>query len=129
MKRLLLILSLLLPLGSFAHKIVFCEKVSKDGTEVNPSSIFYIDPKGGYFNVLVKLDEGVNSDIVIYDLYLIDEKTGKEIFNSSIRMKVSPEISWFYKEITFFKKGKYHLYVYNNHDRLLAVGQVQVSFR
>jgi hypothetical protein len=128
MKKFWILLVILLPFRVFSQKLVFCEKVGKDGKEINPSSIFYIDPKGGFFNVLVKLEEGLTSDLVIYDFYLVDETSGKEVFHNSIRMAVQPGISWFYKEITFYKKGKYHVYVYDSHDRLLAVGKVQVAF-
>lgn len=129
MRKLLLAIFSMLSLSISAQTLSFCEKVDKNGNEVNPSSIFYIDPKGGFFSALVKLDKGLNSELVIYDFYLIDEKTGKEHFNNSIRMKVTPGITWFYKEITFYKKGLYHVYVYGSHDRLLAVGKVNVAFK
>lgn len=119
---------LLLPFSAESQRLIFCEKVDKNGNGLNPSGIFYISQSGGFFNALVKLEEGLNSDLVIYDLYLVDEKSGKEIFNSSIRMKVNPGISWFFKEITFYKRGTYHVYVYDNHDRLLSVGKVKVEF-
>ena len=129
MKRIILILLFILPFRLSAQKMIFCEKVRNDGTEVNPASIFYIDPKGGFFNVLVKLDQGLTSDVVVFDLYLINDKTGKETFNSSIRLAVQPGNNWFYKEITFFKKGNYHVYVYDGFDRLLSVGKVDVVFK
>lgn len=129
MYRLILFLVLLLPIGVSGQRLIFCEKVDQSGNEINPASLFYIDAKGGFFTALVKAGENLTVDEVVYDLYLIDEKTGKEIFNSSIRMKVSRGVSWFYKEITFYKSGTYHVYVYDTMDKLLAVGKVNVAFR
>lgn len=129
MRIILILLFALLSLQSKAQKLSFCEKADDKGNEINPSSIFYIDPKGGFFNALVKLDRGLESELVIFDLYLLNEQTGKEHFNSSIRMKVNPGCTWFYKEITFFKRGLYHVYVYDQRDRLLAVGKVKVELK
>lgn len=110
-----------------AQDVIFCEKVSKDGTPINPSGYFSISKKGGFFNVLVKHKNSIASEEVTFDIYLMVDN--KESFVNSVKMKVNPESTWFYKEITFYKPGVYHVYVYNEKDRFLGVGKMQTTVR
>src|SRR4051812_7855285 len=89
---------------SFSQDVIFCEKVNTDGTPVKPSAYFKISKKGGFFNVLVKHKNSIASTEVTFDIYLMSEDADslkKEIFVNSVKMKVNPESTWFYKEITF----------------------------
>ena len=126
-KLLLLFFFLLAGISLHAQDVIFCEKVAKDGSPVNPSGYFSISKKGGFFNVLVKHKNPIASSEVTFDIYLMIDK--KETFINSVKMKVDPESNWFYKEITFFKQGVYKVYVYNEKDRFLGVGKMQTTIK
>ena len=112
---------------SNAQDVIFCERVEKDGTPVNPSGYFSISKKGGFFNVLVKHKKSIESTEVTFDIYL--ETEDKETFINSVKMKVNPESTWFFKEITFYKPGIYRVYVYNEKDKFLGVGKMQTTIK
>lgn len=112
---------------SFAQDVIFCEKVSKDGMPINPSSYFSISKSGGFFNVLVKYKTNIASVEATFDIYLMVDSV--ETFVNSVKMKVDPESTWFFKEITFYKAGVYHVYVYNEKDRFLGVGKMQTTVK
>ncbi len=115
------------PLTIFSQRVVFCEKVNSFGKPENESSIFNIGSNGGYFKVLVTLKNKVESKKVVFDIYKIDGK--KKSLDNTIKMEVNPALTWFYKEITFYKEGEYQVYVYDEKDKLLGVGNVQVRIR
>lgn len=117
-------LLLLMPIEGFTQQVIFCEHVDKSGTPQNSAKEFSIGPSGGFFQVLVKLKKELDSHSVIYDVYLVQD--GKEVLNNSLRMSIKPGMTWFYKEITFFKPGEYHVYIYDERDSLLGVGQVTI---
>jgi hypothetical protein len=117
----------LFPLTIFSQRVVFCEKVNSFGKPENESSIFNIGSNGGYFKVLVTLKNKVESKKVVFDIYKIDGK--KKSLDNTIKMEVNPALTWFYKEITFYKEGEYQVYVYDEKDKLLGVGNVQVRIR
>ena len=125
MYRILFLLFLFLPFRTFSQKIIFCEGVDHLGNPKNESNEFTVGMKGGFFKVLVKLNKEVGSETVVYDVYSI--QNGKESFENSLQMEVQPAITWFFKEITFYKPGDYHVYVYDKKDRLLGVGKVKVK--
>ena len=120
----LLLLFLLLPFYSLSQKVIFCEDVDHLGLPKNPSTQFTVTSKGGFFKILVKLNKEVESRSIVFDVYRLEEK--KELLESSLRMDIQPAVTWFYKEITFFKEGEYHVYVYDERDKLLGVGKVQI---
>jgi hypothetical protein len=110
-----------------AQDVIFCERVAKDGTPINPSGYFSISKKGGFFNVLVKHKNPIASSEVTFDIYLMIDN--KETFINTVKMKVDPESTWFFKEITFYKQGVYKVYVYNEKDRFLGVGKMQTTIK
>ncbi len=117
----------LLPFFSNAQQVIFCEQVDNFGNPKNASKEFSISEKGGFFKILVKLNKKVDAGKIIFDVYSMKES--KEIFHNSLRMEVKPDLTWFFKEITFFKPGEYHVYVYDYRDQLLGVGQVLIKMR
>lgn len=129
MKKIILhtIFFFLFPLSLFSQRVVFCEKVNSLGKPENESSIFNIGSNGGYFKVLVTLKNKVESKKVVFDIYKIDGE--KKTLDNTVKMEVNPALTWFYKEITFFKEGEYHVYVYDEKDKLLGIGKVQVRIR
>ena len=112
---------------SHAQKLFFCEHVdSSTGTPRKPSTTFTISSGGGFLNVLVTMPNGINSSSITYDIFRLNE-TKAEIFESTIRQDVSPEYTWFSKEITFHIAGNYNVYVYDDKEKLLCVGRVTIK--
>ncbi len=111
---------------SFSQTVTFCERVDSTGTPKSVSSAFTIGANGGFVNALVVLPGGINSNFVTYDVYAVNENNNEE-YESTIRQTVQPEFTWFSKEITFHKTGKYNVYVYDGKDRLLCMGRVTIK--
>ena len=105
--------------------MVFCESVSEKGEAIDPSNFFVIGDKGGFFKILIRLDRPVGSTAVTFDVFQMNEE-GKEVFDNTIRMKTTPELTWFYKEVTFYREGKYNVYAYDEKNRLLGAGMVEI---
>jgi hypothetical protein len=123
----IILLFFVLTVNCTAQQVTFCERVDKFGNAWNSSDQFTIGPNGGFFKVLVKLNRQIDSKYVVYDLY--NFKDGKETLDNSLRMEVNPTVSWFFKEITFHLDGEYHLYVYDDTDKLLGVGKVTIKLK
>jgi hypothetical protein len=124
----ILLISLLLTANfAFSQQVIFCESVTAEGNPVNQAKEFSIGDKGGFFKVLVKPGKQIEARNVVFDVYLMKED--KETFNSSIKMDVAPGLTWFYKEVTFFQPGEYHVYVYDDRDQVLGVGQVDIKMK
>jgi len=68
----------------------------------------------------------VNSMFATYDIFKVDEDN-KEIFESTIRQPLKPAFTWFSQRVTFHKTGTYHVYVYDDRDRLLCVGIIAIK--
>ena len=122
-----LLFLLLLPCTLTAQQVIFCEQVDASGRPKNASNEFTIGNEGGFFKILVKLNEQVSSNEVVFDVYKVAE--GTKHFDTSLRMEVKPAITWFFKEITFFKPGEYQVYVYSDKDKLLGVGHVVIHLK
>ncbi len=110
-----------------AQEVIFCESVDRSGTPVKASKEFTIGSDGGFIKILVRLKKEIGSENVVFDIYKINDT--KEVFNNTIRMTTQPALTWFYKEITFFKQGDYRVYVYDDMDKLLGVGEVKINLR
>jgi len=117
----------LLPFSLAAQQVIFCEQVDEMGRPRNASNEFTIGNEGGFFKILVKLNEQVSSNEVTFDVYKVSE--GTKHFDISLRMDVKPSLTWFFKEITFYKPGEYQVYVYSDRDKLLGVGHVVIHMK
>lgn len=126
MKQLILLL-FLLPFRLLSQQVIFCETVNHSGIAKNASKEFTIGHDGGFIKILVKMNKEVGSNTVIFDVYKINN--GKELFDNTVRMEIQPALTWFYKEITFFKGGAYRVYVYDERDKLLGLGEVKINLR
>ncbi len=118
---------LFISLQSFSQKVIFCESVTGAGTPVNEAGEFSIGDKGGFFKILVKLNKQLEATNVVFDVYLM--KDNRETLDNSLKMDVKRGLTWFYKEITFFKPGEYHVYVYDDRDQILGVGRVKIKLK
>jgi len=112
---------------SYSQTLTFCERVdSSNGTPLSPSSSFSIKAGGGFIMALVSMPKGINTSSVTYDIFRNNEDNS-ETFESTIKQNVQPEYTWFSKQITFHKKGKYNIYVYDGKSQLLCVGRVTIK--
>jgi len=123
----LLLLLILFPFTLYSQQVVFCESVDRMGVPVKASKDFTIGSGGGFVKILVKLKKEIGSENVVFDIYKVNDN--KEVFNNTIRMATQPALTWFYKEITFFYSGEYRVYVYDERDKLLGVGEVRINLR
>jgi hypothetical protein len=126
MKQLVVIL-FLIPLKVCSQELVFCEDVNRSGIPQNPSKEFTIGSDGGRIKVLVKQKKEVGSTSIVFDVYR--KISGKESFDNSVRMEIQPGVTWFYKEITFYKPGEYIVYVYDEQDKLLGLGALKINLK
>lgn len=127
MKSIICLALFLMPFISNGQQVIFCESVDKSGAPKNSSKEFTIGSKGGFIKILVKLNNQIRSKSAVIDVYNV--KDGKEVFNNSIKMKLQPEVTWFYNEITFYNTGEYNVYVYDERDKLLGVGKVKINLK
>lgn len=121
----LIIVLFFIPLFATGQKIIFCEKVDKGGNPIGASTEFKIGEKGGFLKVLIRLNRKANTSEVILDVYRTAD--GKRTLENTIRLKINPFLTWFYKEITFFKEGEYLIYAFDEKDKMLATGTVSIK--
>ncbi len=120
------LLLVLFPFVLYSQQVIFCESVEK-GVPIKASKEFTIGSDGGFVNILVKLKKEIGSENVVFDVYRLTDN--KEVFDNTIRMNVQPALTWFYKEITFFKDGEYRVYIFDDRDKLLGIGEVKINLR
>ena len=109
----------------FPQTLTFCESVDSNGNPKGSSTKFTINAGGGFLEGLVTLQHEVNSQFATYDIFKVDEDN-KEIFENTIKQLLKPAYTWFSQRITFHKAGTYHVYVYDDRDRLLCVGIIAI---
>ena len=126
MKQLTLLL-FLIPFNVFSQQIIFCEAVDRSGYPKNVSKEFTIGNDGGFIKILIKMNKAVGSNNIIFDVYKMENN--KELFDNTVHMEIQPALTWFYKEITFFKGGSYRIYVYDERNKLLGLGEVKINLR
>jgi hypothetical protein len=135
MKRLQLLSLLFFVIISFAahdlsaQSLYFCEEVDDDGFAVNESSVFNIPDDGGYLYFLVRMGRGneVDCNEVLFDIYKVDSD-GEEKFDNTIYQDVEPDWNWFYKQITFYDRGTYKVYVYDEDWQFLTSSTVKIKY-
>ncbi len=113
-----------------AQSLYFCEGVDDDGYAINEASTFTIGDNGGYLYFLVRMGRGRDIDCkeVLFDIYKVDSR-GKETFDNTVYQDVEPNWNWFWKKITFYDRGTYKVYVYDEDWKLLTSGQVKINYR
>jgi len=110
-----------------SQSLIFCEKVTEDGTARSPSTHFAVGKNGGFLRALVRLNKGVQSEYAVLDIYKWDEKSKSETYESTVRVNTQPEWTWFSKELVFSRPGNYNVYVYDDKDQLLCVGRIKID--
>lgn len=113
-----------------AQSLYFCEGVDDDGYAVNDASTFTVGDNGGYLYLLVRMGRGREIDCkeVILDIYKVNSR-GKETFDNTIYVDVEPDWNWFWKQVTFYDRGTYKVYVYDEDWKFLTSSQVKINYR
>jgi hypothetical protein len=106
----------------YAQDIYFCEGVDDDGYAIRESSSFTIPNNGGYLYVLVRLPYAVDCSTVSFEIY----RNGD--YDNTITMDTNSDWTWFWKQITFYKRGTYKIYVYDCYDEMLTSGTLRIDF-
>jgi len=116
--------------NSSAQSLYFCEGVDDDGYAINESAVFNIPDDGGFLYCLVRLGSGREIDCyeILFDIYKVDSG-GKETFENTIYQDVEPDWNWFWKQITFYDRGTYKIYVYDEDWKFLTSNTVKISYR
>ncbi|RPI72474.1 MAG: hypothetical protein EHM47_08220 [Ignavibacteriales bacterium] len=116
--------------NSSAQELYFCEGVDDDGYAINDASTFTVSESGGYLYFLVRMGRGRDIDCneVLFDIYKVDSR-GKETFDNTIYQDVEPEWTWFWKQVTFYDRGTYKVYVYDEDSQLITSGKVKINYR
>ena len=105
-----------------AQDIYFCEGVDDDGYPISESSSFTIPDDGGYLYVLIRLPYEIDCRSVTFEIY----RNGD--YDNTIYLDTEKDWVWFWKQITFYKRGNYKVYVYDCYDELLTSGRVEIDF-
>ena len=112
----------------YSQSLYFCEEVDEDGYAVNSSSTFTIPEDGGSLNILCRVGYDVDVYSVEFRIYEV-YSDGSESYDNTIYMDVEPDWIWFYKEIIFYRAGKFNVYVYTEDDDFLTSGTVKIKVR
>lgn len=112
---------------SFSQLLQFCEDVGTSGSPIGESSVFNISEKGGYLKFLVSLPFRVGTKAVSYEIYKVDDD-GYETYDNSITQDVEPSWTWFWKEVTFYRAGRFNVYVYDGDRNFLTSSTIRIQF-
>jgi len=105
-----------------AQTIYFCEGVDDDGYPISEASSFTIPDDGGYLYVLIRLPNEVDCKSVRFEIY----RNGD--YDNTVYVDTESDWVWFWKQITFYKRGTYKFYVYDCDDYELVTGKVKIDF-
>lgn len=107
---------------AYPQDIYFCEDVDEDGYPINESSDFTIPDDGGYLYVLVRLPFEVVCRSVRFEIY----RNGD--YDNTVYLDTEEDWTWFWKQITFYKRGTYKFYLYDCYDEELTSGKVDIDY-
>lgn len=110
-----------------AQTIYFCEGVDDDGYPITESNTFYINKSsGGYLYFLTRMPYEIGCYEISYDIYKV--QGGKETYSTTIYQDVEPNWTWFWKQVTFYEKGTYKIYLYDEDSYLLASATLYIKY-
>jgi len=133
MKKLFVLLSLValffITESAMTQTLYFWEGVTDAGYPKGESSTFNIPRNGGYFYFLVRLPYTVECSEVYYDIYEVYSDY-TESFNTTITQDgISYDWVWFWKKVTFYTPGYYHVYVRDCYGTTLASSYLTIKFK
>jgi hypothetical protein len=110
-----------------SQTLYFCESVDGSGNPSGESSTFNIPKGGGFFYFLVKLPYTVECTSVNYEIYdVYSDYT--ESYNTSIYHDgMAKSWTWFWKKVTFYTPGYYHIYVKDCYGATLASSYLTIT--
>jgi hypothetical protein len=112
-----------------SQTLYFCEGVDANGNPSGESSTFNIPRGGGFFYFLVKLPYTVECNEVYYDIYDVYSDYS-ENYNTSITQDgIEKSWVWFWKKVTFYTPGYYHVYVKDCYGATLASSYLTIKFK
>jgi hypothetical protein len=120
--QLIPILLFLFCITASAQSIYFCEGVDEEGYPISESSSFTISSSGGYLYVLVRLPYEVDCKSVRFEIYRNGE------YDNTVYVDTEYDWVWFWKQITFYKRGTYTFYIYDCNDYELVNGKVKINY-
>jgi len=117
------------PLSGQAQTLYFCEGVDSLGVPVNPSGQFTIGEQGGYFDFLVRMDEGqaVNSGYVEFKIYRYDSSSNQETYDNTIRLDTHPQWTYMWKQVAFYAAGMFRVYVVDDEGQEICRAELTVQ--
>ena len=133
-KRTLTILSFVFVLfliskTSSSQTLYFCEGVDDNGYAIGESSTFYIPSGGGYFYFLLRLPYEIGCSYVAYEIYDVDYNN-YETYNTTIdHTGLTKSWVWFWKKVTFYTPGYYHVYVRDCFNYTIADAYLTVKYK
>jgi len=113
--------------SEIAQSVYFCEDVGDDGYPIGSSSEFTIPRDGGYLFILTRLGYECDTYEIILEVFRVDSR-GNEDFYKTYYIKSSPDWSWFSRKVTFYDRGTYIVYIYDEYRQQLASGEVNIYF-
>ena len=105
-----------------AQSLYFCEGVDDDGYPINEASSFTIPDDGGYLYVLVRLPYEISCSSVKLEIY----RNGN--YDNTIYVDTDEDWVWFWKQVTFYKRGTYEIYVIDCFDVELTYGSLKINY-
>ncbi|MCS6991336.1 MAG: hypothetical protein NZL95_05690 [Chitinophagales bacterium] len=88
----------------------------------NPST-FVVASDGGAINIFFALPASAQATEVSFDIYRVSGN--KEQYHATVKSPVSARKTAD-KQVWFYDEGRYRIYVYDEHDRLLSKGEFTV---
>lgn len=112
-------------LAASAQQLIFCEGVDTKGVALHPATNFFLPGNSGAITALITCRRPLECVRTTLDIFRID-KTGKEIFESTVHVKTEPYWTWFSQRIAFTAAGDYTVYAYDEHGTLLGLASLHL---
>lgn len=111
------------------NSLVFCLGIDKMGHPVDSGEAFSIPRDGGaVINLLILMDEPVNTDTVQIDVYR--KHLGlQDRYLGSFSILVKKDYTSFITDYNFEKEGEYFFYVYGRAKQQLAFGRITIEYQ
>lgn len=109
--------------SSYSQTMYFCADVDRDGYPITESDAFTIRNEGDYVNCLVRLPYEISCYSVRLEIY----RNGA--YDNTVYVDTEKNWVWFYKQIKFYKTGRYTFYCYDCFDYMLTSGSVKIDWR
>lgn len=134
MKKLLFLIAVLGVVSMFAGSVksqtlYFCEGVDKSGYPITESSTFNIPRGGGYFYFLVRLPYEVGCRSISYDIYKVYSDYSEDYNTTITQDDMGLDWTWFWKKVTFYDSGYYHVYVRDCYSNTLCSSYVTIRYK